>query len=598
MILRQIAAASASRPRRKLVIGVLSALGYEERRAACRRTWVGAARASGDVEIVFLVGAPAVPRPLRFGDVLVLPCADDYPSLPQKTRGFLAWALARYDCERLFKCDDDTYVHVERLLAFDARGAEYVGADVGGYASGGAGYLLSARAAAAIVGELAARPRGPEDLIAGELLRRNKIQLAASARFRPFGGAGEHPTPGNAIITGHYLTPRALDEVHAPFAATAPTCGDLPQPLFRLIDWRTGYGALGLDGALGHDVEGEPLVRPPAPFDWRGYQLIAGHVDCRVELELRRPAALFGFLDGKSWHAPDSPVTFAIAGDPLGCAIGPGERTRELRLAAGRHVLTTTTPGDITRRYPVWALRPLPSACEPRIAIPTSNGYERALGVTLALLDRYWPAHPPVDVIHHEAAPRDRRVRGFYAGPQSAVSWCEALERYLEHANHDELVLLLLDDYALCRSVKPSRIAEARDLMLADPSLAAFYLTWMMLPSSEPYAGRDDVIVWPRWDYSVHTQAGLWRRRSLQRALRRVGRASIERFELDGSDHFNQHESAWERHVSFRVPEPPSPSLFLDEVDKRDWPIAYHNLFRRGRLDARHSGFLAGERLA
>jgi hypothetical protein len=128
--------------------------------------------------------------------------------------------------------------------------------------------------------------------------------------------------------------------------------------------------------------------------------------------------------------------------------------------------------------------------------------------------------------------------------------------------------------------------------MYKDPSIGAFYLTWMMLPEAEPYPMRDDIIIWPRWSYSVHTQAALWRRTSLLRALRRVGRRSIEWFELEASTFFNDHEFAWEKHVSFRLPAPASPSLFLDSCDKTNWPIGYHNLYNRGQPDPRHSGFL------
>ena len=114
----------------------------------------------------------------------------------------------------------------------------------------------------------------------------------------------------------------------------------------------------------------------------------------------------------------------------------------------------------------------------------------------------------------------------------------------------------------------------------------------MMLPEAEPYPLRDDIIIWPRWSYSVHTQAALWRRASLLRALRSVGRMSIEDFELDASRFFNESEFTWEKHVSFRLPAPPSPSLFLDSCDKADWPIGYHNLYNRGQPDPRHDGFL------
>ncbi len=89
-----------------------------------------------------------------------------------------------------------------------------------------------------------------------------------------------------------------------------------------------------------------------------------------------------------------------------------------------------------------------------RIVIPTSNGYQAALAATLGLLDRYWAEHPPVDVVHHDVVFTDARVRPFFAGPQATTSWCEALALYLDESTEDELMLLLLDDYALCRQAE------------------------------------------------------------------------------------------------------------------------------------------------
>ena len=64
------------------------------------------------------------------------------------------------------------------------------------------------------------------------------------------------------------------------------------------------------------------------------------------------------------------------------------------------------------------------------------------------------------------------------------------------------------------------------------------------------------------------------------------------------SKSFNEFEFAWEKHVSFRLPPPASPSLFLDCCDKTHWPIGYHNLYNAGQPDARHDGFLRDQGLA
>ena len=64
-------------------------------------------------------------RPPRSGG-----CPDDYASLPQKTRGFCRWALANAEFEYLFKCDDDTYICLDRLLAVPS-GLDYCGWKLG-----------------------------------------------------------------------------------------------------------------------------------------------------------------------------------------------------------------------------------------------------------------------------------------------------------------------------------------------------------------------------------------------------------------------------------------------------------------------------------
>ena len=77
-------------------------------------------------------------------------CPDDYNSLSLKTRWLCLWAITNFMFDFLFKCDDDTYVHVDRLLKCDTHG-DYVGCDIPGHdyphASGGAGYRLSRNAA-------------------------------------------------------------------------------------------------------------------------------------------------------------------------------------------------------------------------------------------------------------------------------------------------------------------------------------------------------------------------------------------------------------------------------------------------------------------
>lgn len=438
---------------RNLLVGALSGLQHGERRNNCRSTWMADIRRHPGMDAVFLLGSEVVASQ-RAGDELHLPCENAYETLPQRTRWFCKWAIENTDCEYVFKCDDDTCIAIDRLAAFDPRGRDYIGRDLGGWASGGAGYFLSRRAAQIVAEEMTAET-GAEDCCVADVLRHHGITISDDKRLLPWPGSGTFPSATNATITAHAIGIPAFRDIHA---------------------------------ALQRDV---------------------------------------GF----------------------------------------------------------------------RIVMPTSNRHAHVASTSLELLDRYWPDHPPVDVIHHEVAvPSAKAARQFYAGPQGEVSWCDAFSSYLAEVNQAEFLMILLDDYALCGKVQTARISQALQIMKSDPRVAAFYLTWIQLPSARQYNGCDGVIICPHWDYTVHLQAGLWRRSTLVRILGQLRGASCESFEITGSDIQNQLSTP-ELHLAFDLPPPAHPSLFLDSTEKTHWPMPYHNLMHRGQPDARHFDFLEKQQL-
>jgi len=202
----------------RILIGALSGAQYAARRDACRKTWLAGIDACDDVRCVFLRGNPAVSKPELRGDELWLPCPDDYASLPQKTRGFCRWALENAEFEYLFKCDDDTYVCLDRLLQIPT-GLDYCGWRLGkrNYASGGAGYLLS-RPAAEIVARDVVEETGPEDRFVGQHLRRAGIPLVHDHRFQPFWKRSVAPRSDNDLITTHHCGHLRMRRVHRQFA--------------------------------------------------------------------------------------------------------------------------------------------------------------------------------------------------------------------------------------------------------------------------------------------------------------------------------------------------------------------------------------------
>lgn len=139
---------------------------------AIRDTW--GKEASMLASTLFFTGKDAGPQDK---DVIELNCPDDYLGLPWKTYRILEWALAN-GYSHIFKCDTDTYVRPRRMLKSNYHRHDYVGNFVGrkdngrflarrgntvgptivgvprvvyeclySWASGGAGYWLSAKAA-------------------------------------------------------------------------------------------------------------------------------------------------------------------------------------------------------------------------------------------------------------------------------------------------------------------------------------------------------------------------------------------------------------------------------------------------------------------
>jgi hypothetical protein len=235
----------------RILIGALSGWKYHERRQRCLATWMADADKL-DVRSVFLLGCPAAARPEQVGPhALILPCPDDYSSLPQRTRWFCRWALGErmkdgvpaqwvggrmnqeihpssfrlhlsFEWDYLFKCDDDTYVSIPRLLACDLAGRDYVGAEWRpgvGYGSGGAGYFLS-RKAAGLVAEHLEQAAGAEDLLVGQILRHPQagtrgVAFSIESRLVPFGSMENRPKRENDLITLHGASADAFLAAHA-----------------------------------------------------------------------------------------------------------------------------------------------------------------------------------------------------------------------------------------------------------------------------------------------------------------------------------------------------------------------------------------------
>jgi GR25 family glycosyltransferase involved in LPS biosynthesis len=177
------APAVKSIPLPRVLIGALSGDDHADRRRWCLDTWIPALEAHG-VKTVFLRGRTAAPDEYN----LPLPVDDRRDTLSLKTLEFLRWAVQRDDWDWLFKCDDDTFIHPSRFVAaLPGLRGDYIGGrwrPTSHYASGGAGYFLSRRAAQLLVKHAADWPAVyAEDKLVGARLAAASVPLVVDPRF-------------------------------------------------------------------------------------------------------------------------------------------------------------------------------------------------------------------------------------------------------------------------------------------------------------------------------------------------------------------------------------------------------------------------------
>jgi hypothetical protein len=125
-------------------------------------------------------------------------------------------------------------------------------------------------------------------------------------------------------------------------------------------DWfraagKVGYGRLAVDAGLGFDEELCPRIC--GPFDLNGWHTISAHADSDVVFQTGRPVEIFGFLNCSATSDRANPVSFWVSRNRLGEAASPGDRTRSIKLSAGKFALAATCGGRNDSRHSVWAFR-------------------------------------------------------------------------------------------------------------------------------------------------------------------------------------------------------------------------------------------------
>ena len=203
--------------------------GPNEQTEAINATWADDFRAYPMVDVRFFFGTPGSyydPEPRHWelnSSCVVLPCGDGYDSLIQKTIGICQYAVD-HGYRYVAKFDTDTFVYADRLLLEIMQNAfDYAGYRHANVASGGPGYLLSAKACAIVSKETHPQHPYAEDVHVARVLAKHGItpvhlpghHSGMSAHF--FFGSPDHFDPAmipEGIVTAHAVFPEVMRKWH------------------------------------------------------------------------------------------------------------------------------------------------------------------------------------------------------------------------------------------------------------------------------------------------------------------------------------------------------------------------------------------------
>ena len=200
-----------------ILVGICSCNNAHQRRIACRETWLS--HPQPGIECRFFLGRrePLSNEP----DVVNLWVDDGYYHLPAKGLAFYKWALENYDFDWLFKCDDDTYLALDRLASLCDSRYDLIGdpcVDSRKAPSGGAGYFMSRRLVELFVQNAdKISAIGAEDLLFGEWAVRLGVPMLASPRLN----LNHSPAPSreNDLVSCHWCSPDRLRDIEQMFYA-------------------------------------------------------------------------------------------------------------------------------------------------------------------------------------------------------------------------------------------------------------------------------------------------------------------------------------------------------------------------------------------
>jgi hypothetical protein len=188
------------------------------------------------------------------------------------------------------------------------------------------------------------------------------------------------------------------------------------------------------------------------------------------------------------------------------------------------------------------------------ILLGTCDTFHRIAEVSVGLLDKLWPLHPPIIAACCKKAvmaqtpiigqpwPSDRKghwpVRSIINGEQRERDWTDRMLATAK-AIMSKYVLLWLDDYFLAEPPNDELIKAAYDAHESDAGIGRIDFNQNLPDGSETYKPDKRFVVHPKtkeWLWSMNTQAALWKRDSLIAVLSMFPHNDIWRFELIAGD--------------------------------------------------------------
>lgn len=216
----------------RALIAILSCAQHAERRQAIRQTWLRGLRKA---DYRFFIGATAASKCWDSPhDEEYVNAPDDYQSLARKVEAAVMRA-SMWGYDFVFKCDDDTYVRTDQLLASGFETHDYSGFiedrdchfrafnfPVYPHAAGGPGYWLSRKAMDIVATGL---PDASEDFAVGEVLSLAGISWFHDERYVHEDRKDRDDILRSAFISLHKCDPAEMRRVHKQVTKFCPVMG-------------------------------------------------------------------------------------------------------------------------------------------------------------------------------------------------------------------------------------------------------------------------------------------------------------------------------------------------------------------------------------